>query len=160
MRRFPFDRRSIEPLSRFQPYNSSRSFQDHSAMGHSSGPNHSHQRLQKNSDSGHAPTAIRSDASQYSHEGDSTSNPSPTSLPSPTTPNSALSEYGNQHHLYVKGNANHHHHHHHHQGKLLSEYTDRINHQWSTPHPDRHGRIIERPETISVRRNSFSDRPW
>ena len=140
-------------------------------MGHPSGPNHSsYQRLQKNSDPGHVTTAIRSDASQYSHENDSTSNPSPTSPTSPTTPNSALSEYGNQHHLYMKGNTNNnhnhnlnhhnHHHHHYHQGKLLSEYTDRINHQWSTPHPDRHGRIVERPESISVRRNSFSDRPW
>lgn len=54
--------------------------------------------------------------------------------------------------------------------KLITEYPDRISHrQWSTtPHPERHGMIMERPETISVRRNSSSDgdsssqphRPW
>lgn len=152
----PFDCRSTSP--RFNPYNgspynSSRSYQDQ--RGHSPESNHSCQRIQTN-DTGRAAT-IRSNASQYSHEGDSTSNPSPTS---PITPSSTLSEYGS-HYPHTKGNVNN--------KLLLTDYPDRINHhQWSTPHPDRHGLIMERPETISVRRNSSSDgdsssqphRPW
>jgi hypothetical protein len=146
-------RSTIDASSRFQPYNSSRSYQEQ--RGHSPGSNHSCQRIQTNNDSGRA--AIRSNASQYSHEGDSTSNTSPTS---PITPISALSEYGS-HYPHTKGYAN----------KLLTEYPDRINRQWSTtttPYPDRRGLIMERPEIISVRRNSSSDgdsssqpyRPW
>ena len=161
----PFDSVSTSP--RFRPYNGCRSYQDQ--RGHSPESNHSCQRIQtNNNDSGR--TATRSNASQYSHEGDSTSDPSPTS---PITPSSTLSEYGSSHYYpynNTKGNVNkeypdriinNHHHHHHHQHHQ--------HHQWSnTPHPDRHGLIMERPETISVRRNSSSDgdsssqphRPW
>lgn len=149
----PFDSRSATETSpRFQPYNSSRSYQDQRGYSPAES-NRSCQRILTN-DSGRA--ALRSNASQYSHEGDSTSNPSPTS---PITPSSTLSEYGS-HYPPSKGYVN----------KLITEYPDRISHrQWSTtPHPERHGMIMERPETISVRRNSSSDgdsssqphRPW
>ena len=150
---FPFDSRStIDTSPRFQPYSSSRSYQDQ--RGYSPAESsRSCQRIQTN-DSVRA--TARSNASQYSHEGDSTtSNPSPTS---PVTPSSTISEYGG-HYPHPKGYVN----------KLLTEYPDRINHQWSTTHPDRNGLMMERHETISVRRSSSSDgdsnssqphRPW
>jgi len=141
-------RSTIDASSRFQPYNTSRSYQDQRGYSPAES-NRSCQRIQTN-DSVRA--ATRSNASQYSHEGDTTSNPSPTS---PVTPSSTLSEYGT-HYPHTKGYVN--------------KYPpDRIGHQWSTTaHSDRHGLIMERPETISVRRNSSSDgdsssqphRPW
>ena len=147
----PVISRSISP--RFQPYSNSRSYQDQRSYSPANS-NRSCQRIQTNDS---VRTAVpRSNASQYSHEGDSTSNPSPTS---PVTPSSTLSEYGS-HYPHAKVYAN----------KLSTEYPDRISHQWSTaPHSERHGLIMERPETIiSVRRNSSSDgdsssrphRPW
>ena len=152
-----FSRSAIDTSSRFQPYNISRSYQDQRGYSPAES-NRSCQRIQTN-DSVRA--ATRSNASQYSHEGDSTSNPSPTS---PVTPSSTLSEYGT-HYPHTKGYTN----------KLATtEYPDRIgsHHQWSThtAPSERHGLIMERPETISVRRNSSSDgdsslssqphRPW
>ncbi|KAF8799052.1 hypothetical protein BYT27DRAFT_7201955 [Phlegmacium glaucopus] len=177
--------RSLEASPRFQPYNSSsRSYQDHHSVnnrGHSpASTTHSYHRTQRNNNSGGRYPPVQSDASQYSHEGDSTSNPSPTS---PTTPNSSLSENDNNsnNHLLLP-----------HLGGKLSvssqgkQYLpDRSHHhQWSsttittttTSHLDnnnnRHGRMImeNRPEIISIRRNSYeasSDgdpnqphRPW
>ena len=158
-------RSAIDTSSRFQPYNTSRSYQDQRGYSPAES-NRSCQRIQTNNDSVRGTT--RSNASQYSHEGDSTSNPSPTS---PVTPSSTLSEYVGYPH--TKGYVN----------KLLSaatatataEYPDNNNnrirsHQWSThtAPSERHGLIMERPETISVRRNSSSDgdsssqphRPW
>lgn len=148
-----FRSKAIETSPRFKPYNGFRSHQDPSVNSNHSSAAASHNY--------HGRVGVQSDTSQYSHEGDSTSNPSPIS---PTTPTSSLSSYENPRlhpHLHPQGNVN--------QRKQLTEYPDRINHQlWSTPRPDRHGRMTERPETISVRRNSSTSdgdsnqphRPW
>ncbi|KAF8149086.1 hypothetical protein B0H34DRAFT_734814 [Crassisporium funariophilum] len=144
---------AIKPLDtspRFQPYNSSRSYQDHSTYrARSPCGSYGYPTTQQNG----VGRGVLSDAS---HEGDSTSNPSPTS---PTTPDSALSE--NEDRPRFSGSVI--------RGKPFPGFAGRLAQQWPTSHPDNHGRISE-PETFAVRRNSYevhsdSDsshphRPW
>jgi hypothetical protein len=106
-------------------------------------------------------TELRPGWSDASHEGDSTSNPSPTS---PTTP-SSISE--NEDRLYSQthynGSGI--------RGKPFPDLGGRLGHQWHRvhSHADSHGRISE-SETFPVRRNSCESqsdgdsthphRPW
>ncbi|KAF8885872.1 hypothetical protein CPB84DRAFT_1733850 [Gymnopilus junonius] len=149
--------KSIDTSPRFRPYNSPRSYQEQSGYrGRSPSTSSYDQRRQDNYF--HESQPVRSDASL---EGDSTSNPSPTS---PTTPNS-VSENEERRYSQTHYNDSVIH------GKSFPGNAGRLGQQWSGIglHMDSHGRISE-PETFSVRRHSYevhSDgdsvhphRPW
>ncbi|KAF4614140.1 hypothetical protein D9613_008142 [Agrocybe pediades] len=161
---------SSKPLDtspRFQPYASPRSYQDHpvhrsrSTSGASHTSHHGH----------HIPRAdSRPVWSDASHEGDSTSNPSPTS---PNTPGS-LSENDDERQQYSQN---------HYSSAMIrgkppyAGFAGRLGgsgtQHWSpssNSHADTHGGRISEPETYTHRRNSYevqSDgdshrphRPW
>ncbi|KDR78537.1 hypothetical protein GALMADRAFT_117937 [Galerina marginata CBS 339.88] len=153
----PSSSKPLDMSPRFQPYNTSRSYQEQSGY---------RGRSPSTSSYGHNHNPPQTDAhpvwSDASHEGDSTSNPSPTS---PTTP-SSLSE--NEDRSYPQnhydGSMI--------RGKPLPAFTGRLGQQQWPPvqsHADAHGRISE-ADAFPVRRNSYevqSDgdsnhphRPW
>ncbi|PPQ83970.1 hypothetical protein CVT25_000516 [Psilocybe cyanescens] len=146
----------VDTSPRFQPYASPRSYQDHSPYRtHSSASSHGHpSHYAAKGDS-------RPAYSDLSHEGDSTSDPSPTS---PTTP-SSLSENEDRplSQNHYNGSMI--------RGKPFPGFAGRLVQQpWPVhSHTDSHGRMSE-SENFSVRRNSYeaqSDgdsnhphRPW
>jgi len=155
-------RKPLDTSPRFQPYSPPRSYQDHSI--------HRSRSPSMSSYGYHRPTPksdIRPRWSETSHEGDSTSNPSPTT---PTTPNS-LSENEDIGKSY-SGKP---------RGKPFPGIVGRLGEHWPSsgghhvsrhhpPDPDSHGRILESESNFpAVRRNSYevqSDgdsiphRPW
>ncbi|KAF9048929.1 hypothetical protein BJ165DRAFT_1070655 [Panaeolus papilionaceus] len=158
--------RSVDTSPRFQPYTSPRSYQDHSSRSayrtrSPSMSSHPYHRPQRETNSSR-PGQVWSD---HSHEGDSTSNPSPTS---PTTPSSALSEndeHGAGPHALSSEYA---------RGKPYPAFAGRLGQDWPPSHADNHSRMSDgsdrEPTTYSIRRNSYevqSDgdssvphRPW
>ncbi|KIM39196.1 hypothetical protein M413DRAFT_447160 [Hebeloma cylindrosporum] len=159
----PAPSKPLDTSPRFQPYTTPRSYQDLSV--------HRVRSPSMSSYGYHRPTSradLRARWSEPSHEGDSTSNPSPTS---PTTP-SSLSENEDRGQHY-SGNTL--------RGKPFPGIAGRLGQQWPSigshhashhhhTDPDNHGRILE-PESNfpAVRRNSYevqsdSDsvplRPW
>lgn len=148
-----YSRKPIDTSPRFQPYNSPRSHQEHSTYRPRSSSSASHGYHQPVPKADHAPLW-----SEASHEGDSTSNPSPTS---PATPNS-LSESEDRAQSHYSSNMA--------RGKHFPGIAGRLGQQWALPHShmDRDGRISE-TDSFSLRRNSYdhsdSDsthphRPW
>ncbi|KAF8963088.1 hypothetical protein BDZ97DRAFT_2075995 [Flammula alnicola] len=144
----------IDISPRFQPYSSPRSYQDHSSYRprSSSSTSYTHHHPTPKVDQRHV-------WSEPSHEGDSTSNPSPTS---PTTPNSLSDNEERPHSRYNSSMV---------RGKAIPGIAGRLGERWPSPHlhSDSHGRISE-SESFPVRRNSYevqSDgdsthphRPW
>jgi len=147
----PSSSKSLDVSPRFQPYSTARSYQEHSTYRARSPPSsYPYSRSSKTDQT----RPVWSDAS---YEGDSTSNPSPTS---PNTPNSISENEDGPHSRYGSSVR----------GKPFPGFSDRLSQRWQNAHAqDGHTRISS-TESLSVRRHSYevhsdSDsnhphRPW
>jgi len=142
-------RKSSDTSPRFQPYSTTRSYQDRSG----------HQARSPPPSSYGFPHSSKTDRSRSdaSHEGDSTSNPSPTS---PTTPNS-LSEFEDCPPSQYSGSI---------RGKPYPGFADRLGQHWPPALNQSDNRRMSDSERMTMRRHSYeahsdSDmshphRPW